>query len=187
VALTLVVNMLTILAVSTDHRPQCLVDRPQRVGHDPVPLVGELFRVHHLMMRIGDRLTAEIGLTASRWLLICALGELEGPTVGQLSEQAMLSPQAVSRMLAAMDAEGLVERVRSRADARVVTVRLTDAGRRAHERTVELAERFRGPFLDGLSESRVDRIANDLERLISNLVRFEHDLTDQRPAKEATS
>jgi len=140
------------------------------------PLVHELFRIHHLMMRIGDRLTAPIGLTASRWMLVCALADLGEPTVSQLSEEALLSPQAVSRMLAAMESEGLVERGRSPDDARVVTVRFTEAGQAAHRATVELAERFRGPFLEGVSDDEVAQITSALDHLTENLVRFEQRL-----------
>ena len=149
---------------------------------EPVPLVRELFRVHHLMMRVGDRLTAGIGLTASRWMLVCALEELGETTVGQLSERAMLSPQAVSRMLASMDAEGLVERGRHPDDARVVTVALTQAGLSAHRATLDLAERFRGPFLDGLTAKDAERITEDLDRLTENLARFEQRLVADESA-----
>jgi DNA-binding MarR family transcriptional regulator len=146
-------------------------DRPPPA--ERVPLVHELFQVHHMMMRIGDRLTAEIGLTASRWLLICAITELEVPTISELSEQASLSPQAVSRMVAAMEAEGLVRRERSPTDARSVIVRLTDRGQTAADATTELGQRFLVPFLEGFDEARLKRTSSDIERLIQNLSAFE--------------
>ncbi len=153
-----------------------------------VPLVFQLFQLHHLMMRIGDRLTAPLGLTSSRWILLGTIADLdEPPGIGKLSEHAMLSPQAVSRMVTTMEGEGLVERVRANHDARAVLVRLTPAGRAAAERTHQLTERFRGPFLAGCDDARIARIAADLEHLTENLARFERELAEEaRPAREGT-
>lgn len=136
--------------------------------------------LHHLITRVGDRLSAEIGLTSSRWLLLCAIGEAESaggaPTVGGLSDSALLSPQAVSRMLAAMEGEGLVTRTTRAGHGRAVFVSLTGIGRVALEATEALAERFEAGMLGGLSEDEVRRIESDLGRLIENVTGFEQEL-----------
>ncbi len=143
-------------------------------------LVRRVFVLHHLIMRVGDRLSAEIGLTSSRWLLLCAIGESEArgesPTVSALSESALLSAQAVSRMLAAMEGEGLVTRSTRPGHGRAVFVSLTGIGRAALEATESLAERFEAGMLCGLNEDEVGRIEDDLARLIENVTRFEQEL-----------
>lgn len=143
-------------------------------------LVRRVFVLHHLIMRVGDRLSAEIGLTSSRWLLLCGIGEAEAagesPTVTGLSETALLSAQAVSRMLAAMEGEGLLTRSTRPGHGRTVFVALTEVGRAALEATEELAERFEAGMLRGVSESEVRRIEDDLAKLIENVVGFEQEL-----------
>ncbi|MEM9167218.1 MAG: MarR family transcriptional regulator [Planctomycetota bacterium] len=149
-------------------------------------LVRRVFTLHHRITRVGDRLSAEIGLTSSRWLLLCALGEIEAdgvaPTVGQLSECASLSVQAVSRMLSAMEAELLVVRESRPGHGRTVYVRLTEIGRAALEATEGLADRFEAGFLDGISEDEVSAIEALLERLIANVTAFERTLDGEERA-----
>ncbi len=146
-------------------------------------LVRRLFTVHNMMMRVGDRLAGPIGLTSSRWLLLCALGRREQPpTVSELSDDAMLSAQNVSRMLASMESEGLVERLPALGRGRAVLVRLTEQGAATLERTRELAERFEESFLRDVSGEEVSRLEKDLQKLIENLERFEKELSPSAPA-----
>lgn len=145
-------------------------------------LVRQVFTLRHLMMRVGDRLSAEIGLTSSRWLLLCAIGETEQagepPTVGELSERATLSVQGVSRMLAAMEGEGLIERSTRPGQGRAVFVSLTGVGRAALEATESLAERFEQGLLRGLNDDEVSAIEERLGRLIGNVKDFEQELDE---------
>ena len=140
-------------------------------------LVRLLFTINTLMMRTGDRLARPVGLTSSRWLLLCAVGRAEAPrSVGDLSGDALLSVQATSRMLASMEAEGLVTRFARRGAGRAVFVRLTAKGRRALEKTELLAERFELSFLKGFAPVELARLGGDLARLIENLQAFEAEL-----------
>lgn len=143
-------------------------------------LVRQVFTLHHLIVRVGDRLSSEIGLTSSRWLLLCAIGEAEAggasPTVGELSERASLSVQAVSRMLGAMEGEGLVSRSTRPGRGRAVFVSLTEAGRAALEATAELAERFEAGFLARIDEGEVASLEAWFSRLIANVSALDEEL-----------
>lgn len=140
-------------------------------------LVRHFFTLHHMLMRTGDRAAASIGLTAARWLLLCAASRTGEPrTVGRLSEDAMMSVQNTSRMIASMEDEGLVRRATRRGAGRAVFVELTAKGRKALERTEALAERFDRVFLAGFAPCEIDRLRADLERLIANLHAYETEL-----------
>jgi DNA-binding MarR family transcriptional regulator len=139
-------------------------------------LVRQIFTLHHLMTRVGDRLSGSVGLTASRWLLLCAIGDGEPVTVGELSERASLSVQAVSRMLAVMEGEGLVRRWSRPGSGRSVYVSLTGSGVAALGATGALAERFEAGFLRGLSEADVAELGGRIAVLIENLGVFEQEL-----------
>jgi DNA-binding MarR family transcriptional regulator len=155
---------------------------PAGAGGREACLVRRVFTLRHLMMRVGDRLSAEIGLTSSRWLLLCAIGETEQdgepPTVGELSERATLSVQGVSRMLAAMEGEGLIVRSSRPGHGRAVFVSLTEVGRAALEATESLAERFERGLLRGIDEGDVASIEDRLGRLIANVQDFEQELDE---------
>lgn len=141
------------------------------------PLAQRLFIIHNMMMRIGDRLVASLGLTSSRWMLLGAVANRpEPPMLSDLSDDALLSLQNVSRMVACMEEDGLLERYSKPGAGRATFVRLTPRGRDIHEATKEQARRFAAAFLAGLSESDVERTEQDLERLITNLEALEKEL-----------
>lgn len=136
-----------------------------------------------MMMRVADRISAQYGLTGSRWMLMCSIGQCEDPpTIGALSEAAMLSAQNVGRMLASMEEEGLVVRTSRPGAGRTVFVELTDLGRDVLARTDELAERLREPFLAGFTEEDVAGVQAYLDRLVANLVRLEQEMQEGRDA-----
>ncbi|MFI4870424.1 MAG: MarR family winged helix-turn-helix transcriptional regulator [Phycisphaerales bacterium JB061] len=129
-----------------------------------------VYVLFHLLMRQCDAAAEEIGLTSSRWFLLCSIGESEHePTVGELSDECMLSTQAVSQLVAAMEKEGLVTRHTKPGSGRSVYVRITDEGRQALSQTDAIATRIEGRLLAGLDQSEIDRISDDLERLIENM------------------
>lgn len=129
-----------------------------------------LLTAANLLSRVGDRLSAEVGLTSSRWLMLCSISRFDDPpSVRALSEEVLLSAQNVSRMLAQMEADGLVERFNRTGSGRAMFVRLTEHGARTLERTRALADEIESWFLRGLSQEEVTRIDRDLWRLSDNL------------------
>ncbi len=147
------------------------------------PLVRQIFTISNVMMRLGDKLSAPIGLTSSRWLLLCAIGRFgDEASVKALSADAMLSAQNVSRMLASMEEEGLVERFTRPGHGRMVFVRFTEQGRETLEKTRELAERFEKRFLKGVSGESAQALSGELSRLLENLETFEADLEREQQA-----
>ena len=162
------------------------LDRSTGCGDSPrrwreCALAKRVFILHNLMMRVGDRLVADLDLTSSRWLLLGAVADRpEPPTMSELSNDAVLSLQNVSRMVAAMEAVGLLERVPTPGGGRAVRVRLTEKGRELHEATKERGCRFATGFLEGIGGAEVERLEIDLDRLIDNLERLETQLMTRR-------
>lgn len=150
------------------------------------PLAQRLFIIHNMMMRIGDRLVAHLGLTSSRWLLLGAVANRpEPPMLSDLSNDALLSLQNVSRMVASMEADGLFERFTKPGMGRATYIRLTDKGLAIHERTKAQSCRFAEAFLVGTSADDVERMETDLEHLIKNLEALEGEVCNT-PAPSTT-
>ncbi len=97
--------------------------------------------------RGGDR---ELGLTPERLSLLSILAYAGPKTVGELAAAEMVSAPAISRILGALESEGLVRRVRSALDRRQVHAHATEAGK-------ALMEQGRA--------ARVSRIAHELTQL----------------------
>jgi DNA-binding MarR family transcriptional regulator len=112
------------------------------MSHPELLLSNQLcFLVHRLDRAIGAQyrpLLARLGLTYPQYLAMLALWEKDTLEVGQLCTMLNLDTGTVSPLLKRLEAQGLVQKRRSRDDERVVTVSLTPAGRALedHARTV---------------------------------------------------
>lgn len=150
------------------------------------PLAQRVFILHNLMMKVGDRLVARHGMTSSRWLLLGALEQFdEPPTLTDLCGNALLSLQNVSRMVASLEADGLVERYTLPGRGRSVFVRLTERGVKTLDDAEEEATRFASALLSGFSETEVNGLEERLERLIGNLESLDGELTG--PGTDSTT
>jgi DNA-binding MarR family transcriptional regulator/GNAT superfamily N-acetyltransferase len=103
-------------------------------------------------------LRTEWSLTEAR--LIFELAQHEIAEVADLRRELGMDAGHLSRVLARLEAAGVVERARSAADGRRQTVRLTDAGRAAFTTLDERSAGEVGAMLDGLDAGdRADLIA----------------------------
>ena len=153
------------------------------------PLVQEIFTLNNLMIRMGDRLVSPHGLTGTRWMMLGALKDYDQPpTLTELSNDALLSVQNVSRMVSSMEEEGLVERFTQPGMGRSVFVRLTEQARAIDEQTECAGQAFVTRFLDGFSDEEREVLQGMVDRLIVNLARFEREIEERvKDAKESGS
>lgn len=160
-------------------RPRCVHDEDPRRWRE-APLAQRVFILHNQIMRVSDRLVAPLGLTSSRWLLLGALEKYQSPpTLSELSQDGLLTLQNVSRMVAAMEREGLVERFSQPGRGRSVFVRILPAGHDMLEAAEQAARRFSVGFLQGMDEQSVGKGERLLETLIGNLESFERELNEE--------
>lgn len=150
------------------------------------PLTQELFTIHNMIMRIGDRLVSDIGLTSSRWLMLSALDHYEEPPmVSTLSNDVLLSVQNVSRMIVAMERDELVERFHRPGHGRAAFVRMTELGRERLELARTQGRLFSENFLDGVSRQEIQSLEASFEKLIGNLTIMEQTLASGEPIRSA--
>jgi DNA-binding MarR family transcriptional regulator len=94
---------------------------------------------------------------------------------GELAAVAEVSPASMTQMLDRLSDAGLVERVRSKVDRRIVVARLSQAGRAAcEERRAALAPLWREVLAD-FTVSELHTAAAVLDRLTELFQRLDHD------------
>ncbi len=93
-----------------------------------------LYSTSLLMTKVYKPLLQALGLTYPQYLAMMVLWEGDGITVGEISSRLLTDPGSVTPLLKRLEAEGLLKRVRSSADERVVQLYLTDKGRALRER-----------------------------------------------------
>jgi DNA-binding MarR family transcriptional regulator len=92
-----------------------------------------------------------------------------------------MSRAAMAQLLGKLEKQGLIEREPSTDDKRVVTVRLTEAGRAAEQSADDVEEPMAG-LLDALSQAELATFADYLGRLIA---RFEEESGEDLNARRA--
>lgn len=99
----------------------------------PLPLDNQLcFTLYTTSMTINRTykpMLDKMGITYPQYLVLNALGEADGMSVGSIAHRLALESSTITPLVKRMEQAGLVTRQRSRTDERQVQVDLTAAGR----------------------------------------------------------
>ncbi|HVL65478.1 MAG TPA: MarR family transcriptional regulator [Actinomycetota bacterium] len=126
-------------------------------------------RLRLTVMRLARRLRqqAEPGVTPS---MLSALATLERrpATLGELADAERVSAPTMTRIVARLEEEGLVERARHEQDGRIVRLRLSDKGVRLVERNRSRKDAYLAARLEGTDIQEVERCLLLLESLLED-------------------
>ena len=139
-----------------------------------VSLVNEVElanRLRPVLLRLARELRREIhslGVTGGQVSLLVAIKYAPGIGVRELAAQERMSPAAISKAVAKLEQQGLVERT-ALADRRRVGLKVSEKGHQAlrsvrSRRTIWLAERLKG--LSREEVRAVDDAIGALEKLL---------------------
>jgi len=120
------------------------------------------------MNRMIDRDMAPLDLTAMQWrpLVMIYLGRAD--TAAELARLADIDTGAMTRTLDRLEAKGLLRRVRSQEDRRVVKLELTDAGRETAAKTPAVLAQMLNQHLRGFDVAEVAQLRHFLLRMLAN-------------------
>ena len=149
-------------------------DGPDQARYQPAQYcadesVGYLVRVlHQSLQRHIDVCMQPQDLTAMQWGPLFLLAQGKGDTAALLAREAGTDAGAMTRMLDRLEAKGLVRRVRSEQDRRVVHLALTDEGQRAASQIPQGLCSVLNHHLQGISPAELDQLKDLLRRMIRN-------------------
>ncbi|NBE07466.1 MarR family winged helix-turn-helix transcriptional regulator [Paragemmobacter ruber] len=95
----------------------------------PQMLCFALYSAGHAMQAAYKPLLDPLGLTYPQYLVLAALWDRDGQTVGQLGATLFLESNTLTPLLKRLEQAGWISRGRDKADERQVRLHLTDAGR----------------------------------------------------------
>jgi DNA-binding MarR family transcriptional regulator len=121
-------------------------------GEALTDLMLDLFRATSLILTVGDRLVAPLGLTSARWQILGAIAHADRPQpVAWLARDLGANRQNVQRIVNDLNAEGLVAFETNPHHRRAQLVVRTDRGMRAFEAAMDLQAPWVNDLADGLS------------------------------------
>jgi DNA-binding MarR family transcriptional regulator len=153
--------------------------RTARSPADPVFYTPEDYRpdesAAYLMRRILTLMAAEVdealepqGLTSAQWVPLLKLHMGHASTVAELARECQLDAGAMTRLLDRLEAKGLIARVRSSEDRRVVNLELTKEGRDAARHIPKVLCKVQNAFLTGLNVEEWQQLKHLLQRILDN-------------------
>lgn len=106
---------------------------------------------------------AELNLTYPQYLVLLVLWEEGTVTVGRLGDRLYLDSGTLSPLLKRLEANGFLERRRSRTDERQVQVELTEAGRALEARAQCIPEQMFAAT--GLTVAEAEQLRDAIRQL----------------------
>lgn len=132
--------------------------------------VGYLMsRVKSLMSNlVTQRTQDELGITGTQasMLFMVAVGKCS--TAAELAREFAIDASAVTRLLDRVEKSGLLSRVRSMEDRRVVRLELTDEGRAIAEKLPAIFRSVLDQLLGGFTPEEVGFLKSMLRRILSS-------------------
>lgn len=116
-----------------------------------------------------ERAGVELNFTAIR--VLDQLMDHQPIALGELAKRAHMQPSALSRQVRLLEEGGYIKRSTHADDARIAMVQCTPAGRDARQRMRIANEEMLARQLSGWTETELDHLAEQLERLVADLRR----------------
>jgi len=99
-----------------------------------------LYAASREILRKYTPLLKKIDLTYTQYIVMMVLWEKSELTVGELGKKLYLDTGTLSPLLKTMEEKGLLERNRSKADERIVTVKITEKGEELQKEAMSVPE-----------------------------------------------
>jgi DNA-binding MarR family transcriptional regulator len=136
-------------------------DLDESIGHLARVLIGSMTRRIDEQMQVHD-------LTAQQWKPLLMLRTGQADTAAGLARLNCSDNGAMTRMLDRLEAKGLLRRVRSEADRRIVHLELTKEGKRIADLIPYGLSKVLNEHLEGFSKDEFKQLQSLLRRMIAN-------------------
>jgi homoprotocatechuate degradation regulator HpaR len=140
-----------------------MTDKPLRSYDRSLPIA--LLRAREATMRLFKPQVDAAGLTLPQWRVIRALAEDGEHDASDLAEQCAVLPPSMSRILATLEAKGLLARGREDADGRRLSITLTESGRKIFDEIAPHSEQSYRELETAFGEERLGSLLNELSEL----------------------
>ena len=122
-----------------------------------------LYGASRAVTQMYQPLLEPLGITYPQYLVMLVLWEEDGASVRTLCERLYLDSGTLTPLLTRLESAGLVRRERSAADARVVDIHLTAAGKKLKRAARAIPEALLCRL--GLPMAELARVRGELKRL----------------------
>ena len=130
-----------------------------------------LYRASSLMNIRLQRQLRGVGVNLSQWRVLSVLQAYGRCSLSEIIDLTLMEQPTVSRVVASLEEDGMVERRVSAGDSRVVEVALKPKGVSVIKEILPVAVRRQRAALDGLSDAELATFRRVLLRIEDNIAR----------------
>jgi DNA-binding MarR family transcriptional regulator len=120
-----------------------------------------------LLAALDDEMTG-LGITGAQWVILMRIVNGCGSTAAELCRFSRYDTGSMTRMLDRLEEKGLIRRVRSSTDRRVIHLEITDAGRELYKLLPPVAIKVLNAHLKGFTRAELDQFKGFLKRMQAN-------------------
>lgn len=132
-------------------------------------IIDNIRRVFQVVNEQSKKAKRETGLTGPQLWAIKMIGDLSPVRVSDLAARMYLHPATVVGILNRLELQGLIKRMRTSEDRRIVTIELTDAGNAIMAKAPQVAQGLLVAGMEVLPLKRLKDISSGLEELVNIL------------------
>jgi MarR family transcriptional regulator, organic hydroperoxide resistance regulator len=129
-------------------------------------IIDDIRRVFQVVNEQSKKAKRETGLTGPQLWAIKMVGELSPIRVSDLAARMYLHPATVVGILNRLELRGLIKRIRTNEDRRVVKIVLTDTGNAIVVKAPQVAQGLLVAGLEVLPLKKLEDISDALEELV---------------------
>ena len=131
----------------------------------------QIYRVSSLMNnRLQGQLRA-LGINLTQWRVLSVLQSHGRCNLSRIVDLTLMEQPTVSRVVATLEEDGMIDRRISTEDTRVMEVALTSRGASVFDEILPIAARRQRAALEGLSEGELVAMRGMLARIEANITR----------------
>ena len=150
-------------------------------GYQPTESVGYMMRrILNMVASQVDRELEPADLTSAQWVPLLKLHMGAGSTVAELARNCQLDAGSMTRLLDRLEAKGLVRRVRSSEDRRVVNIELTGDGSAAAKQIPAVLCGVQNAHMRGFTVEEWQTLKSLLRRMLDNAVAIQAEREGQQ-------
>ena len=129
-------------------------------------IINDIRRVFQVVNEQSKKAKRITGLTGPQLWAIKMIDELAPVRVSDLAERMYLHPATVVGILNRLELQGLIKRMRTSEDRRIVKVELTEAGSALVAKAPQVAQGLLVAGLEVLTKKKLQDISDALEQLV---------------------
>ena len=118
-----------------------------------------------IVVKISERTIAKVGISIGEFHVLRTLDASGSCPMVDLAKEQFISPPALTSIVDSLEKQGLVERVRSKEDRRIINIKITSKGEKLFAQAQPLYKQFFEKVMHALTKQEVTSLLAAFDKL----------------------